>query len=304
MSDNKNTSVNNCSNKEYNKDNKDRFLLVLSMIIFGTIGIFRRYIELPSGFLAMSRGFIGTAYLIVFVLATKKGISVESIKKNAIPLLLSGAFIGFNWILLFEAYNYTSVAVATLCYYMAPMIVIAVSPVIFKERLSAKKIVCVGVALIGMVLVSGVNNMDSFKLSEIKGVLLGLGAALLYATVVLMNKKIRDIGPYDKTIVQLASAGVVMFAYTILMEEVTKKDFTLIAVIMLVVVGVLHTGVAYAWYFGSMKNISAQTVALFSYLDPIVAIILSAVVLREDIGILEGIGAVMVLGAAAFADRE
>ena len=146
--------------------------------------------------------------------------------------------------------------------------------------------------------------MDSFKLSEIKGVLLGLGAALLYATVVLMNKKIRDIGPYDKTIVQLASAGVVMFVYTILMEEVTKKDFTLIAVIMLVVVGVLHTGVAYAWYFGSMKNISAQTVALFSYLDPIVAIILSAVILREDIGILEGIGAVMVLGAAAFAERE
>lgn len=309
MSSNKNTVAKNVNSKETNKENtkdnaKDKFLLVLSMIIFGTIGIFRRYIELPSGFLAMSRGFIGTAYLVIFVLATKKGISRESIKKNALPLILSGAFIGFNWILLFEAYNYTSVAVATLCYYMAPMIVIAVSPVILKEKLSGKKIVCVLVALAGMVLVSGVTGMESFKLSEMKGVLLGLGAALLYATVVLMNKKIKDIGPYDKTIVQLASAGAVMLVYTLLVENVSKSDFSLVAVIMLVIVGVVHTGVAYAWYFGSMKSISAQTVALFSYLDPIIAIVLSAVILREDVGAMEAVGAVMVLGAAVMAERE
>lgn len=301
MSSNKNTVVKDMNNRE---NNKDKFLLVLSMIIFGTIGIFRRYIELPSGFLAMSRGFIGTAFLVMFVLVTKKGVSKESIKKNALPLILSGAFIGFNWILLFEAYNYTSVAVATLCYYMAPMIVIAVSPVILKEKLTGKKIVCVLVALAGMVLVSGVTDMENFKLSEMKGVLLGLGAALLYATVVLMNKKIKDIGPYDKTIVQLASAGVVMLAYTLLVENVSKSDFSLVAVVMLVVVGVVHTGVAYAWYFGSMKSISAQTVALFSYIDPIVAIILSAVILGESMGVMEAVGAVMVLGAAALAERE
>ena len=280
-------------------------MLCLSMIIFGTIGIFRRYIDLPSGMLAMSRGFIGTAFLIIFVMVTKKGISKENIKKNAVPLIVSGAFIGFNWILLFEAYSYTSVAVATLCYYMAPIIVIVVSPIILKEKLSGKKMACVGVAIIGMVLVSGVVEMEEgFKLAEIKGVLLGLGAALLYATVVLMNKKIRDIGPYDKTIVQLASAGVVMLVYTLLMEDVNKGDFTLVAVIMLVIVGVLHTGIAYAWYFGSMKNISAQTVALFSYIDPILAIILSAVILRENLGVLEALGAIMVLGAAALAERE
>lgn len=293
------------SNKNTVKDNtKDKFLLVLSMIIFGTIGIFRRYIELPSGFLAMTRGFIGTLFLVIFVLITKKGISRENIKKNAIPLILSGIFIGFNWILLFEAYNYTSVAVATLCYYMAPMIVIAVSPIILRERLSGKKIACVLVALIGMVLVSGVINMESFSFAEIKGVLLGLFAAILYATVVLMNKKIKDIGPYDKTIVQLVSAGAVMLVYTLLMENVSINDFSVLAVVMLVIVGVVHTGIAYACYFGSMKNISGQTVALFSYLDPIIAIILSAVILREDIGIMEMIGAVLVLGAAVVAERE
>ena len=232
-----------------NDSKKDKLMLCSAMVVFGTIGIFRRYIDLPSGMLAMSRGFIGTLYLIIFVMVTKKGISKENIKKNALPLVLSGIFIGFNWILLFEAYNYTSVAVATLCYYMAPIIVIAVSPIILKEKLSGKKIICVGVAVTGMVLVSGVVEMEGFKLSEIKGVLLGLGAAMLYATVVLINKKIRDIGPYDKTIVQLASAGSVMLVYTLLVEKVAREDFTLVAVIMLLIVGVLHTGVCYAWYF-------------------------------------------------------
>ena len=287
-----------------NDSKKDKLMLCSAMVVFGTIGIFRRYIDLPSGMLAMSRGFIGTLYLIIFVMVTKKGISKENIKKNALPLVLSGIFIGFNWILLFEAYNYTSVAVATLCYYMAPIIVIAVSPIILKEKLSGKKIICVGVAVTGMVLVSGVVEMEGFKFSEIKGVLLGLGAAMLYATVILINKKIRDIGPYDKTIVQLASAGGVMLVYTLLAENVAKEDFTLIAVIMLLIVGVLHTGVCYAWYFGSMKNISAQTVALFSYIDPILAIILSAVILGESLGLLEALGAVLVLGAAAVAERE
>lgn len=287
-----------------NDSKKDKLMLCSAMVVFGTIGIFRRYIDLPSGMLAMSRGFIGTLYLIIFVMVTKKGISKENIKKNALPLVLSGIFIGFNWILLFEAYNYTSVAVATLCYYMAPIIVIVVSPIILKEKLSGKKIICVGVAVTGMVLVSGVVEMEGFKFSEIKGVLLGLGAAMLYATVILINKKIRDIGPYDKTIVQLASAGGVMLVYTLLAENVAKEDFTLIAVIMLLVVGILHTGVCYAWYFGSMKNISAQTVALFSYIDPILAIILSAVILGESLGLLEALGAVLVLGAAAVAERE
>ena len=292
------------SSKVSEKINKDKLMLCAAMVVFGTIGIFRRYIDLPSGMLAMTRGFIGTLYLIIFVMATKKGISKENIKKNALPLVLSGIFIGFNWILLFEAYNYTSVAVATLCYYMAPIIVIAVSPIILKEKLSGKKIVCVGVAILGMILVSGIVEMEGFKLSEIKGVLLGLGAALLYATVVLINKKIRDIGPYDKTIVQLASAGAVMLIYTLLVEDVAIESFTPTAVIMLIIVGVLHTGVCYAWYFGSMKNISAQTVALFSYIDPILAIILSAVILGESLGLLEALGAVLVLGAAAVAERE
>lgn len=277
---------------------KGRAGLILSMFIFGTVGIFRRYIPLPSGFLALSRGFIGALFLSVAVILGKRGFDLEGIRKNLTLLLISGGAIGFNWILLFEAYRYTSVATATLCYYAAPIFVILASPIVLGERITPKKLVCVGISAIGMVMVSGVLDADFSGLHELTGVFLGLGAALLYASVVLMNKRIKSIGAYDKTSVQLASAGAVLLPYVLFWEDTSAVSLDALSTVMLLVVGILHTGVAYTLYFGSMDKLKAQTVALFSYIDPVAAIILSAVILGESIGALGYAGAVLVLGAA------
>ena len=121
---------------------KAKLELLTAMLIFGTIGLFRRMIPFPSSVIANTRGIIGTSFLILFVFLTKQKLNFTSIKKNLILLVLSGTLIGFNWILLFESYNYTSVAVSTVCYYMAPIFVILASPVFFKEKLTAKKIIC------------------------------------------------------------------------------------------------------------------------------------------------------------------
>lgn len=277
---------------------KARAGLIFSMFVFGTIGIFRRYIPLPSGFLALSRGFIGALFLAAVVLLGKKGFNLKAIKKNLALLLISGAAIGFNWILLFEAYNYTSVATATLCYYAAPIFVILASPILFGERLTPKKLICVCVSALGMVMISGILDADFSGLRELTGVFLGLGAALLYASVVLMNKKIKELDSYDKTSVQLASAAAVLVPYVLIAEDVSALKFDALSVTMLLVVGIFHTGVSYALYFGSMDKLKAQTVALFSYIDPVVAIILSAAVLGESIGVFGYVGALLVLGAA------
>ena len=283
---------------------KANMAFVLSMVIFGTIGIFRRYIPLPSGLIAFSRGLIGMLFLLAFV--TRRGIrlSKENIRHNGWKLLLSGAFLGFNWILLFEAYRYTSVAVATLCYYMAPILVVLVSPLLFGESLGGRKLLCVVVALVGMVLVSGVVDSGFGGGDNLKGVLLGLGAAVLYASVVLMNKKITGISSYEKTIVQLGTAAAVILPYTLLTETVDPQAWTLRAVLCLVLVGIVHTGVAYALYFGAVSDMKAQTAALFSYLDPVVAILLSALLLGEPMTLAVGIGAVLVLGAALLCEME
>lgn len=272
--------------------------MIGAMTIFGTIGIFRKYIPLPSSLLALARGIIGTAFLLFLVLAVKRDkLSIEAIKRNFVFLVVSGAFIGFNWILLFEAYQYTTVATATLCYYMAPVIVVLVSPFLFKERLTLLKAICVAVALAGMVFVSGIPQSGFGGMSELKGILLGLGAATLYAIVVILNQYIKDIPAYDKTIMQLGTAAIAILPYTLLTENFADISFTPVAVLMLIFVGIVHTGIAYTLYFGSMSGLKAQTIALFSYIDPVVAIILSAVILQENIGLWGVIGAVMVLGS-------
>ncbi len=278
------------------------FSLIFSMMIFGTIGIFRKHIELSSGVLAMARGFIGAAFLLLIIALKREKLSKAAIKKNLGLLILSGACIGFNWILLFEAYRYTTVATATLCYYLAPIFVIMASPLILKERLSGRKVLCVLVALAGMVFVSGVLQVDFTGLAELKGVLFGLGAAVFYASVILMNKKITDISAYDKTIVQLVCAATVLVPYVLLTGELAVAEWSGIGFVLVLVVGILHTGVTYALYFGSMAHLKAQTVAIFSYIDPIVAILLSAVLLQEKMDGLTILGTIMILGAAVYSE--
>lgn len=276
--------------------------LIFAMVIFGTIGIFRKYIPLSSGIVACARGILGVVFLIIFIKVKKLSMNKNAIKKHLKILLISGAFIGLNWVLLFESYRYTSVAVATLCYYMAPIFVMIVSPFLLKEKLTAKKAVCVMVALVGMVFVSGVLDGGISDISELKGILFGLGAAALYATVVMMNQKLGEVPTYDKTIMQLGAAAVVLIPYVLLVEDLSAAVLTPLIIMMLIIVGVVHTGIAYALYFGSMNGLKAQTVALFSYIDPIVAIVLSAMFLMEPMTIYSWIGAVLVLGATMISE--
>ena len=273
------------------------FKLTLSMIIFGTIGIFRRYIPLPSSLVAMTRGLTGMLFLLLVMVLRKRGMNRAAVRRKLGMLFLSGAAIGVNWILLFEAYNYTSVATATLCYYLAPMFVILASPLVVGERLTAKKLICVLAALMGMVFVSGVLEAGGGS-SDLKGVLLGLGAAVLYASVVLMNKQLGDVPAWDRTIVQLGSSAAVLLPYVLLTEDVGALSFTPATLALLMVVGIVHTGMAYAMYFGSLMQLKAQTAAILSYIDPVVAVLLSALLLKEHMSLLSGLGAVLVLGAA------
>lgn len=272
--------------------------LVGSMVIFGTVGIFVSYIPLPSGVIAFTRGIIGFLCLLIFAAFSKTKISRCDILANLLLLCLSSAAIGFNWVFLFEAYRHTTVATATLCYYMAPMIVMVASPFVFKEKLSIKKICCLLVALIGMVLISGVIGNEPPSPNDLLGILFGLLAAALYATVIILNKKMKDISAHNRTMVQLGVSAVIVLPYALFAERADLTLLTPTEIILLLCVGVLHTGVAYLFYFGSIKEVPAQTVALFSYIDPAVAIILSAVILNQPMNIISGIGAVLILASS------
>lgn len=278
-------------------------MILISMVIWGSVGIFRRFIPVSSAVLACFRGIIGTAFLVVFVKVQGKRLFYPLGKGVFFLLFLSGALMGFNWILLFEAYNYTSVSTATLCYYMAPTIVILLSPVIFREKITFRKGICALTAVFGMILVSGVVENGLPALSEIKGVLFGLGAAVLYASVVIINKKLPGIDPFEKTVIQLGASALVLIPYLVLTGETLPTDLSLSSVILLLIVGLVHTGIAYALYFGSVDGLQAQTVAILSYLDPITALVLSALVLHEKMTVYGIIGAVLIIGAAVIGEK-
>ena len=271
-------------------------MLVSAMLIWGTIGIFRKYIPVSSAFLAFSRGMLGGLFMLAFVLVRRKKRSEKLQLSKTLLLALTGAAMGINWILLFEAYNYTSVAVATLCYYMEPTIVMLLSPFIFKERLSAKRAVCAAVAIVGMVLISGV--IGGGQTGSVKGVLLGLGAAVLYSAVVIMNKRISGLDAYSKTAIELMSAGAVMIPYMLLTGGAAAAGFDARTVILLLTVGLIHTGVAYLLYFGSMDGLKAQSIAILSYIDPVSALLFSALFLKEALSLLTVIGAILIIGSA------
>ena len=278
-----------------------RAKLILAMTIFGTIGIFVKYIPLPSSVIACARGFIGVAFLLLMSFIKKSKISFKDIKNNLLLLVISGAFIGINWILLFEAYRYTTVATATLCYYMAPIFVTIASPFILKEKLTIKKGLCVFTALIGMVFVSGILGTDSLQIN-VPGILCGIGAAFFYACVILLNKHIKDISSYDMTMTQLFIASGVILPYNLITADVSTSDLGVMAIVCLLIVGIVHTGFSYMIYFSSISSLKAQTVAIFSYIDPVIAIILSALILKEKMGLFGFIGAVLILGSTLLSE--
>lgn len=281
--------------------NTSKIKLLSAMGIFGTIGIFVRYIPLPSAAIALTRGVLGVVFLLTVMLLSRKKPDFWAIKKNFLILCVSGAAIGFNWILLFESYKHTSVAIATVCYYMAPVFLILASPLL-GERLTLKRLLCIGFALVGMAFVSGILDGPALQLKDLKGIFLGIGAALLYATVMFLNKKLSPIGAYDKTVLQLGSATVILIPYLLLTQTPVLAPMTSLQWLLLLCVGILHTGIAYTLYFGSMRELSADTVAIFSYLDPVLAILLSAFVLGEKLNFFGILGSVLILGSALYSE--
>lgn len=285
-----------------NKDNfKSYVALIGSMLIFGTLGVVRRYVPLSSAMLALCRGALGSVFLLLFVLVRGGKLKLPE-RKATLWLVLTGAIMGLNWMLLFEAYSYTTVAAATMCYYMQPTIVILLSPLVLRERLSGRKLACAAAAIVGMLFVSGVLSGGVGQVQDIRGIAFGLGAAALYAAVIILNKKVVVEDIYAKTVIQLAGAALVMIPYVLLTEGVPELTLTAADIGMVLLVGIVHTGITYALYFGSMQRLKAQTVAVMSYIDPVFALLLSAAVLHERLTPLGIVGAVLIIGSAIISE--
>lgn len=272
-----------------------RVQLIISMGVFGTLGLFVRNISLASGELALYRAVLAAVLIGFYLLITKQKIPFKAIKKEIPVLLFSGVAMGFNWILLFEAYKYTTVSVATLSYYFAPVIVTVASPILFHEKMSAKQWLCFAMSTLGLVLITGIGDLGSGG-SHIKGILFGLGAATLYATVILLNKFIKNVEGIHRTFLQFIAAIAVLIPYAGVTSGVNLSSLNGLGWGCLLTVGIVHTGITYCLYFSSLKELPGQKAAILSYIDPLVAVLISVTVLGEDMTLRQIIGGVLILG--------
>ena len=271
-----------------------RMLMTISMTIFGTLGAFVRHIGVSSGELALYRAILALFVIGIFLIFTKQKICFATTKKETLLLLVSGMAMGFNWILLFEAYKYTTVSVATLSYYFAPVIVTVACPILFREKLTVKQMICFVMSTVGIGLITGIGE-ESGK-NDTLGILFGLGAALLYATVVLLNKFIKNVDGIQKTFLQFVAAAATLIPYVWMTSGVTLGKLSETGWVNLLIVGLLHTGVTYCLYFSAIQELSGQKVAILSYIDPLVAVAVSVTILKETITVWQMIGGILILG--------
>ncbi len=276
-----------------------RMMLVTSMVIFGTIGLFKRFVPVTSGELALYRAVLAAVLLVGVLLVTRQKIPFKAIGKQIPLLLLSGAAMGVNWILLFEAFNYTSVALGTISYYFAPVIVTLLCPLLFRERLTAKQILCFLISTAGLVIITFAAEQggEVEGRNDLVGILFGLGAAVFYATVILLNKFIKEVEGLHRTLLQFLAAIVTLTPYVALTSGVTLGGMDATGWACLLIVGLVHTGLAYVLYFPSIKELPGQKAAILSYIDPLVAVIVSVLILREPMNAWQWVGGAMILGA-------
>ncbi|MCR5089220.1 MAG: DMT family transporter [Oscillospiraceae bacterium] len=289
--------------KNENGMTKLKLEYLLLMCTYGCLGPVVRGISLPTIVIVCGRAVISAVTLFLVLIVTGRK-HLKKCRGFLLPMMISGVFLAVDWIGLFGSYRYTTIATATLCYYVVPVLVILGAAAFLGEKLTARKLICSAVAFAGMVFVSGAAESGLPTFAEIKGVLLALLGALGYAAVILINRKYPEGDPLSRTFLQLCTAAVIMSAYVLRTTDLNTWSVDLKGILLLLFLGVVMTGFAYVLYFRLIVRISAQSVAFFSYADPVVAVLISVFLLREPFSVFTMAGAVMIIGAAIVVERQ
>ncbi len=274
---------------------KARAAFIFAVTAFGTLAIFVRNIALPSGELALYRGILAALLLGTYFIIKREKINFKAMGKEGLMLLLSGTAMGLNWIFLFEAYKYTTVSVATLSYYFAPVIVTILCPILFKEKMTLRQVICFVMATVGVILVINVSGLSGGG-KDLIGVVCGLTAAVFYAAVIIVNKFIKNVSGLERTFLQFIVAIIVLMPYVAVTSGFNFMSLDAFGWVNLLIVGLFHTGFVYALYFSSLKEMRGQEVAVLSYIDPLVAVIISVTLLGESMTVMQAAGGVLILG--------
>jgi len=275
---------------------KSVIIFTISMVIFGTLGAVIRFINLPSSEISLIRGLLGVMFLTPFLLVNRRKGMLDDLRANYITLLLTGTALAVNWILYTNAFRYTTIALATISYYIAPVIAVMLSIVFMKERISILKVVCIGFTLTGMVLMINTGKSDNTSYDHFTGILFGFSAAFCYASLMVLNKFIRNLNGLETTLLQLFLSALVLFPYAFFAGEMKPLLQDERSLYILLVLGVVHTGLGFLLFFTGIKGLTTQEIAILSYLDPLTSVLLSCFIFHERMTAMQITGAIMICG--------
>ena len=258
-----------------------------------------RLIDLPASAIAMLRGLVGSLFLFMVILALKQKLDWIEIRRNRVFLVLSSVALSGNWIFLFMAFKHTTISNAVLCYYFAPVFLMLLSRVVLKESIPVLKIFCIACALLGIFLIVSSGRRGSIEPQHYVGITCGLMAAAFYAGLMTLNKFIRNLTGLETTMMQLGMTTLILTPYVFLVEKVGTFHVSAGAMVLILVLGLLHTGIGFYLFFAGMQRLKGQTIALLSYTDPLTALTLSILVLREPMTLAQVLGGALILGSTS-----
>lgn len=279
---------------------KSLIFFIASMVIFGTNGLIVANISLGSAEIVLMRTFLGSLFLLAIVLV-KRSFSFADLKADLIPATIGGAALGLNWVLLFSAYRSAGVGLSTLTYYCGPIIVLALSPVLFREKLTWNKLLAIAAVAVGMFCITG----DIEPGSDVQtGILFGGGAALLYASLIVANKRVKRLSGLNCAMYELIVAFFVVLIYLLASNVKLPVIPAAEDIVWVLAIGLVNTGLAYYLYFSSLQKLPGQTVALVCYIDPLTALLVSVAFLGEKLLGVQIAGAVLILGGACLGELK
>ena len=275
----------------------DSLKYFISVFLYGTLGFFLAFVDVNSEFVVFCRGTFGCLFILVLLAIKKQKLDIEAIKKNFIYLVICGISLGLNEIFLFMGYKY-AVSLASLGNYTAPITIIILSAILYKDKLSIKQVLCILASFIGIVCLTGVFSGNN---SDIRGLIFGLCGSFGFVTLVFMNKKLKDIGPYDKTIVQLLFSSFTTLPL-IFINKSYLISYDIKTVSILLMLGITHTGFAYCLYFDSINTLSPIKIAIIGYVEPVMSVLIGTLFLNESMDTYAIIGAMLILGSAIISE--
>lgn len=275
---------------------KNYLMFVAAMLIFGSNGVFASMLEMSGAQLVLMRTLIGGAVLLIIILISRSRTPKEVLLREKWRLLFAGVCLGANWALLFEAYNLMNVSLATLTYYTAPVLVLVLAPLVLKERQNSLAYLGMVIVIAGMLLVVGTDFGQGGV--TVTGLVVGLGSAVFYAMLMLVNKQITGVSGLNLTFIEIVIAAVILLPYVFATSGGVPLPTDARGIFALLFLCTVNTGFACWLYFSSMNRLPAKAVALMGYFDPVSALIFSAVFLDERLSTVQFIGAVLVLAGA------